>query len=206
MFLNRYGLVDPDLLNLVEMDERLQSLKRAAAAGNDPEAQRRYHRELIRAGRTGEVMAHHVRRHADALQAYDAARDANRPLDDVAKNLMQARHNIAQHWRQYGDHPADHVTRGPSETPRQFGTRLINFTLANGTVRGPGPHESVHGSISYDHDEEDRTGHRRSRDAMARAWEREVPEGYAETGDRTYGDGTIKGSYVHFNTGPKPRR
>jgi len=204
--------------NLVEMDLRLRKLEREASTG-DPEARERHrqallrlgpehHAELIRAGHSGDVMAHHVREHAKAAQEYEKSRDADgKPSDSGWRNEAETRNAIRQHHREHGDHPADHVKRGENETPRQFGDRLRSLTLTNSTVYPPGrSSEHDHGTITYDHDEEDKDGHAKNCKAMATAWEREVPGGHAPTHNKTYGDGGIKGSVVAFRTGPRSRR
>ena len=197
-------------VNFVEADERIRSLEREASTG-DPEAKEQYrqallrlgpshHDDLIRAGHSGDVMAHHVREHADALAVYNKAREAGHDLSDSAQREREVKWAIRNHHREHGDHPADHVKRGKDETPRQFGDRLRALTLTNSTVYPPGRSEHGHGMISYEHDEDDKDSHIKSRKAMARAWKREVPGGETTEHNKTHGDGGIRGSVVSFMT------
>lgn len=208
--------------NLVEIDERLRGLERRALAGNDPSAYAEYRRALVRSGDTealrrldGAKMQRLVDEHHDAKRVYDRAPipqsigHESYPKGHVDRYIA-AKRAIRDHHRETGINPADHAQRWEDETPNEFGSKLIDLSLANGTVYPPddrNPRSTSHGTISFDHDEHDEHGHRRNRDAVARAWEREVPGGWADIGDRTYGDRearAIKGSYVHLRTGPRP--
>ena len=212
MFLSQSGLELTEIwarqVALLESDERIRSLERAASTG-DPEAVERHHQALIRTGRSGDVMAYHVQAHAKAKRAYDQARTQNKWMpslwpEEITDEYVKSRHAIRKHHQEHGDHPADYAKRDKHESPREFGDRLVDMSLANGTVRPGGSSEHDHGTLSYEnlHDK-DKQEHYRKRDAMARAWKREVPEGHVSQGDRTYGDGKVKGSFVSFRTSPK---
>ena len=188
---------------LVEADQNFRDLERKANASEAPEDVEAHHHAFIRAGRSGDVMAHHVREHARAMRDYEASRDSrDQPSDDSARRLREAHWAIRRHHQDHGDHPADHAHREKSETPRQFGDRLRAFTLTNSTVYPPSSSEHDHGTISYAHDKVDPFGHAPNAKAMARAWEREVPGGRALQHNKTDSDGDIRGSVVSFRTDP----
>jgi len=193
---------------IVEADEHLRNLERAASSG-DPEAVAHHHQALIRAGRSGDVMAQHVLSHAKAKTAYDDARkpeNSGAPPQEITDAYNKSRSAIRNHYKEHGDHPADHAHREKGETPRAYGDLLVDLTLANGTVRPGGSSEHDHGTLSYEnHHDKDKQEHYRKRDAMARAWKREVPEGHVSQGDRTFRN-QIRGSYVSFRTGAHPEQ
>lgn len=190
----------------LEMDQRLRDLERAASRGapDDVEA---YHRALIQAGRSGDVMAHHVREHAKAVHAYGAAREKNEPVDEPWRQMARTRDTLLTHYGAHGDVPADHAVREKNETPRSFGNRLVDMSMATGTNRPGGASEHDHGTVSFEkhHTAEKKDEHYRLRDAVVNAWHREVPEGHATFGDRR-GSDYLKGSYASFRTGPKDSR
>jgi len=205
MFLNRYGLVDPDLVEGIVGDERLRRLERQAAV--DPGMRGAYHRELVRRGQLGKVMSALVAEHAKASQEYDRARKDRKWGGEAATNrLLKARHAVRTFHREHGVHPPDHAHRGENESPSEFAERLADLEHGHSWRSGSGDHS--HGTISYDIQRDDPEGyHYARRDAMERAWKREVPGGHVSTGDRSsghpsQGDYYLKGSYIHFLTSP----
>jgi hypothetical protein len=205
--LNRYGLIDTDLVDLVESDERLRRLERAAASGG-PEAEKRYHQELIRQGRAGDVMSVLVRRHGEAKRAYDKARERRRWPEEITDNYHRARQNVRDFRHKHRIHPADHANLLPDESPSQFADRLSD--LEQGHSWFPGSSETAHGTLTYHTDYDKDEDHIAKGDAMQRAWERNIKGGYVGRGERSsgsrrQGDWRLKGSYVNFRSDPTGR-
>lgn len=224
MFLSRSSIelrntLHKQSLNL-ESEEEIRQAEMAWKSSGNPGALQRYLRALRRAEKhdaahatLSSILAPHITGHANENQASNEHYERGDHASGGEARGRANEHRKTLHDLEdlYGINLNDYVKRGPEESNEDFGHRLVSLQRGMGTYR-PG------GTTNYLNFErepfgrpvegEDPDTHRRRAESFARAWEREIPGGTTEVGNRSsygppdeYGNQEeyIKGSYVRFS-------